>query len=169
MRPRVSTRSVLRALLLVLLAASLPLKLWTLPQARAAGQAGDDAIREGMRAFLAEAGFSAQVEAGLVDLPAASGARDGCRVLLANVATQGYHRDLIFRLAGSGDKVSFLFRGRAYPDQPGWATWTSHLLSRLRLAPADPAGPGGERVYAVLAAGACDLDASTWAKFWAKT
>ncbi len=73
MRPRVSTRSVLRALLLVLLAASVPLKLWTLPEARASSQAGDDAIREGMRAFLAEAGFSAQVEAGLVDLPAASG------------------------------------------------------------------------------------------------
>lgn len=154
-------RSLVRALLLVLLAASIPLKLWTLPDARAAGPAGDDAVREGMRAFLAEAGFSAQIEPGMVGLPAASGTRDGCRVLLANVAPQGYHRDLIFRLAAPGDAVSFLFRGQAYPDQPGWATWASRLLSHLRLA---PAATGSERVFALLAAGPCGIEAPAWAE-----
>ncbi len=156
-----SPRFLVRTLLLVLLAASIPLKLWTLPDARAAGPAGDEAVREGMRAFLAEAGFSAQIEPGMVGLPAASGERAGCRVLLANVAPQGYHRDLIFRLAAPDDAVSFLFRGQAYPDQPGWATWASRLLSHLRLA---PAATGSDRVFAVLAAGACGIEAPVWAE-----
>lgn len=158
-RPRILT------LFVVLLAASLSLKLLTLPDARASGSAGDDAIREQMRGFLAREGFASQIEPGLVGLPAASGERDGCRVLLADVAPQGYHRDLIFSLAKPADTVAFLFRGEVYPDQPGWATWATRLISHLELAPAPAStGAGSNRVYAVLAVGSCAIEASHWAK-----
>lgn len=157
-------RSLMRSLLLVLLAASLSLKLWSSSDARTAGP-DYDAIRAGLRDFLAAEGFAAHIEAGMVGLPVAAGERDGCRVALAEVAPQGYHRDLIFSLAAPGDTVAFLFRGQVHPDQPGWATWLSRLSSHLRLTAAEPTTVGGsDRVVALLANGTCRIDTALWAK-----
>ena len=168
--PKAPSRALARALFLVVLAASLSLKLLAVPDARAESPEAEAALREGLRAFLAAEGFAAEAEDGFSGMPAALGERGACRVLLASVAPQGYHRDLIFSKASPEDKVAFLFRGQAYADQPGWSTWAARILAQLHLAGTAPAAEGGNgRVFALLTNGPCGIDAPLWAERLAGT
>jgi len=86
--------------------------------------------------------------------------RGECRVLVAAVAPQGWHRDILRRLAGPGDQVAFLVDGRLYDDQPVWQTLSQYYWDRLnRIIGRDA---GGALPRGILASPDCDLSAPMW-------
>jgi hypothetical protein len=116
----------------------------------------DEITRTQIAAFFARHGFHPDGAAGIgVSVRAGE-----CQLLVAEAAYQGWHRDILRRLASAEDQFFFYFRGHKYSDQPVWRTrlsgYQTSFLRNLGLkAPAEP-------VLGIVASPACDLKAIPW-------
>lgn len=94
------------------------------------------------------------------DTPVVQAVTDTCNLLVVAAAPQGWHRDLVHRLAVPGDRVFFVVHGRIYDDQPLWRTWSYHywrLANHLigRRLPDHP-------VFGIVASDTCNLRGLPW-------
>lgn len=144
-------------LLAVLLAGSISAKLVLggTPDHRVA----EEAERARVAAVMAAQGFRI-ARAEDPDSPFVGVERGDCRALVAAVAPQGWHRDILRRLARPGDRVAFLVGGEVLDDQPVWRTFRDYYWRRLnRFLGREVAGGS---VHGVLATPGCDLTAPGW-------
>ena len=49
-----------------------------------------------------------------------------CHLLAVHAAPQGWHRDIVRRMASPQEEVFFVLDGAMNRDQPVWLTWTRH-------------------------------------------
>src|SRR4051794_36443390 len=143
------------------LIASVTLKIWTIAAARETSSADAD-IETRLQLFLVQAGFSTQRENGISGFPVVSGQAGSCRVLLASVAAQGWHRDLIFSKASNDNEVAFLFKGQIFSDQPRWKTWTYDKIYKLKRV--FDRNLRAERIIAMVISRSCAVDKKLWAE-----
>lgn len=133
MRPRAILLPALVAGLLL----SVPLKAWTIVTAHQGGTPSEEVLRR----RLDEAGFRTAYEDRLLARRAVIGESGRCRVWMGLVSGEGWHRDIVVGSAPPDVEVVFFFQGRAYPDQPAWATWLdekSAVLARSFAMPRQP-------------------------------
>jgi hypothetical protein len=83
-----------------------------------------------------------------------------CRLLVALVAPQGWHRDIVRQLASQYDQVFFVFGGVVYQDQPTRLTlmhqyWRTLNIFAGRKLPIRP-------VLGIVASPACNLRDMPW-------
>ncbi|MCJ2011418.1 hypothetical protein [Methylobacterium sp. J-076] len=153
-----SPRRAFGPALAALLALSVPLKLWTI------GAVADDGAKPEARLvrILSEDGFATRADDRMTGQAAVVGEKGACRVWLGYVASDGWHRDLVAGSASRTVEVAFLFKGRAYADQPVWATWLDEKLSILArsFALQVRASP----VVATLTDRGCGADRDRWAE-----
>jgi len=95
-------------------------------------------------------------------MPVLRATADKFRMLVMEVSPDGWQRDLVRSRALATDRVSFVFRGNVYKNQPIWLTaetglW-SRVLQRLRLYHYPIP------VLAVIASEACNAEELPWAK-----
>jgi hypothetical protein len=83
-----------------------------------------------------------------------------CRLLLMEIAPDGWQQDLVRDRAQATDRVFFIFRGQVYPDQPTWLTAAAGLWSRQlqRLGLRQYVTP----VVAVIASELCSAEGLPW-------
>ena len=117
-------------------------------------------VRTHIAAFLARHGFQPNRAIAIQDLIGVSGRSDGCQLLIAEAAFQGWHRDALRRVASGEDQFFFFFRGHKYQSQPIWLTrlsgyWNIFLRNLGLNAPVEP-------VLGIVASPACDLNAMPW-------
>ena len=86
------------------------------------------------------------------DLAAISGISGTCRVTIASVSPQGWHRSLIAQMAAGG-QLSYLFDGGIYAEQPVFKTKLSYYWTRLNRYFGRTVRP--HPVLAVIAGPAC--------------
>jgi hypothetical protein len=130
---------------------SVPLKAWTIVSAEAG--AGPEA---GLPHILGEMGFTTQDEERLLMRRAVIGEAGPCRIWMAVVSGEGWHRDIVVSSAPKTADVVFFFKGRAYADQPAWATWFDEKASVLARSFAMPLRPSP--VVAAYLGKGCALD-----------
>jgi hypothetical protein len=112
-------------------------------------------------AFLTRQGFAPNA-APLEESPARVAGQSGsCRVLIAELAPQGWHQDIFRRFAAPEDRVFFIFQGRIHDAQPVWQTRFSFYWNRIVGHLGVNAAQNG-LVYGVVATPECDLDAVPW-------
>jgi hypothetical protein len=151
-------RGVRCVALVVLLAASVGAKLMHGGAASYLDPPGGE--KRAIAWSLREHGFLLSEGADDPDSPFVPAIREECRVLVAAVAPQGWHRDILRRLAGPTDQVAFLVDGRLYDDQPVWQTIRRHYWNRLNRFVGRDAGSGLPR--GILASQGCDLSEPMW-------
>jgi hypothetical protein len=144
-----------KLLFAALLIATLSLKVLVI-RTQPGSEQREATVKTQIACFLTRHGFQLDPAAS-IGVSAHSG---GCRLFIAEVAYQGWHRDSVRRLAAPGDQLLFFFRGRMYPDQPVWLTrvsgqWTSVLQNLGLNAPSDP-------VLGIVASPVCNLNAMPW-------
>jgi hypothetical protein len=148
-----------RGALALLLVLSVGIKLthgYSTPLSQAAS-----VTKSEVAAFLDRQGFRVdEVDATNVDSPFVQAAKGTCHLLAVAAAPQGWHRDLVHRLAAPDDQVFFVVDGTVFDDQPQWRTWTYHywrLVNRFvgRRLPLHP-------VLGVVASPDCDLGNLPW-------
>jgi hypothetical protein len=83
-----------------------------------------------------------------------------CRMLVMEIAPDGWQRDVVRDRAEATDRVFFIFRGKVYPDQPTWLTAAAGLWSRQlqRLGLRQDVTP----VVAVIASELCNAEKLPW-------
>jgi hypothetical protein len=153
----VTSPVICKLLLAGLLAASLSLKLI---DGTVSEVSYHDLIGGRLASFLDRHGFVDREIVELADLAAATGRSGDCRLVLVNVAPQGWHRNLLGRVASRSDRLLFVFRGRTYADQPVWRTRFYGYWRRIAAAVGWQAQTG--MVYGVVASGSCDLNGMRW-------
>lgn len=146
-------RSILLPLVALGLLLSVPLKAWTIVSAHGSGGAEPE---EALARILDEAGFTTRFEDRILGRPAVVGARGTCRLWMAYVSGEGWHRDIVVSSASPREDVAFFFRGRAYADQPAWATWLDEKSAVLARSFAVPLRPSP--VIAAHIGAGCDFD-----------
>jgi hypothetical protein len=96
-------------------------------------------VADRVAAFLKRHGFQAAENASDEDLFSLSAVAGECRLLVALLSPQGWHRDVIRKLAPPGDQLLFVFDGMTYPTQPVLLTRVHDYWSRfLRYAGGRP-------------------------------
>src|SRR6476620_5873333 len=105
------------ALLILLLVLSVSLKVL---QSHDESAAGD--VAEGVSTFLARNGFAIERRASDEDLFLVSATASECRLLVAVLSPEGWHRDVIRKLAPSDSQLIFVYNGIIYADQPTMLT-----------------------------------------------
>jgi hypothetical protein len=153
----VTSSAVCRLLLVGLLASSLSLKLM---DGAASETSYRDLVGGWFAAFLDRHGFVDQETVELAGLAGASGWSGDCRLVLVDVAPQGWYRNLLSRVASPSDQLLFIFRGRPYANQPVWWTRLYGYWSRVAVAIGWQTLP--EPVYGVVASRRCDLTRMRW-------
>ena len=118
-------------------------------------------------AFLERHGFQVSEGSEKSYLSVMAAMQGDCRLLVAVVSPEGWHRDLIGQLASPNDQLFFVFRGTTYPDQPRWLTqadhyWSYYILDRLhrfngRMRSVRP-------VLGVSASPGCDIKHIPWSE-----
>lgn len=155
---RLGFRGARLSVLAVLLVASVGAKLTHGGAASYLDPPGDE--KAAIAWELREHGFRVSEGADDPDSPFVPAIREECSVLVATVAPQGWHRDILRRLAGPEDRVAFLVDGRLYDDQPVWRTMSRHYWNRLnRIIGRDT---GSDLPHGILASQGCDLSAPMW-------
>jgi hypothetical protein len=123
--------------------------------------AGQDAmVRTYIATFLAQRGFEPDPAMAIQNPIGASGRSGGCQLLITEVASQGWQRDLFRRMVSKEEQFFFFFRGHTYEDQPVWLTrlsgyWNTFFRNLGFNAPVEP-------VLAIAASPPCDLNAMPW-------
>jgi hypothetical protein len=153
----VSSSLFCKLLLGCMLASSLSLKLM---HGAASDVSQPDVISGQLATFLDRHGFGNQETIELARLAAVSGRSGDCRLVLVDVAPQGWHRNLLSRVVSPSDQLLFVFQGRTYSSQPVWQTWFHRYRSRVAAALGWDAR--SEMVYAVVASRNCDLTHIRW-------
>ncbi len=124
------------------------------------GQEQNELVRASMATFLARYGFQANSAIAIQYPISMSGRADGCQLLIAEVAFEGWGRDSLRRLVSGDDQFFFFFRGHKYEDQPIWLTrlsgYRSIFLQNLGLSATI------EPVLGIVASPPCDLKAMRW-------
>jgi hypothetical protein len=137
--------------------------LWLKVPAAASVHAPDheDAAQAEIAGFLTRHGFEPDPGSFEEDPARMAGTSGACHVLIANVAPQGWHQDLLRQFAPADTRIFFVFEGREYDRQPVLQTRLSFYWNRMarRLGMAAPAMP---LVYGVLASPGCDLASVPW-------
>jgi hypothetical protein len=123
-----------------------------------AGQ--DEMVRTSIATFLGRHGFQPDRVIAIQNPIGALGRSSGCQLLIAEVAYQGWQRDLFRRTISEEDQYFFFFRGHKYQDQPVWLTrlsgYSNTFLRNLGFnAPVEP-------VLGIAASPPCDLNAMPW-------
>ena len=117
-----------KALFIVLLLLSVSLKvLWN-------GSHDENAaggIAEHVSTFLLRKGFQTEKRTSDEDLFLVSATGGGCRLLVAVLAPEGWHRDVIRKLAPQDSQLIFVYNGTVYADQPVMLTRFNQYWSRL--------------------------------------
>lgn len=146
-------RLTLSVALGLLLAASLAIKVY--------GRAADDGAAndpgdQDIVALLQKHGFKTEMAAANTDPPWVRGMRDGCRIDIASVSPQGWHRAIVEWYA-AGKELQYSAQGRLHADQPILRPMMTHYLARLQRY----AGIGASevRIRAVVIAPGCPVDA----------
>ncbi|MGB6176211.1 MAG: hypothetical protein WBF43_07720 [Methylocella sp.] len=147
-----------RLILCGLLVLSLSLKVSVGVRLFVPGQ--DETVGTYMATFLARHGFQPNRVTAIQNPIGASGRSGGCRLLIAEVAYQGWQRDFFRGAVSEGDQFFFFFRGHKYQDQPVWLTllsgyWNAFLRNLGFNAPVEP-------VLEIVASPPCDLNAMPW-------
>lgn len=138
---------------------SVPLKAWTIIAGRtASGPAPEVVLAE----RLGEMGLATHPETRLIDRPALVGEAGSCRVWMGLVSGDGWHRNIVLTSAPPTMEVVFFFKGRAYADQPTWATWFDEKASVLARSFAMPVSPSP--VVAAYLGPGCPLDRAALAE-----
>jgi hypothetical protein len=89
-----------------------------------------------------------------------SATKGECRVFVALLSPQGWHRHLIRRLTPSGSRLTFYYEGKSYEDQPVRLTRTHDYWSRLLHSLGG--SPSPNPVLGIIGLPACELDAIPW-------
>lgn len=142
------------------LAATLLISLGLKLSARDVVEQSRDPGTSRLEAFLVQHGFQSAEAGTMGGLSAVSGSSGPCRIVLADVAPQGWHRDIVRRVAAANDQVLFSFQGRTYLEQPIWSTWSTYYRDTFLRKMGLPSH--FEPVYAVVASPACDLTKLAW-------
>jgi len=96
--------------------------------------AGDD-IPGRVTEFLRSHGFVSEPHVADVDMFSMSARAGECRLLVAILSPQGWHRDIVKKLAPAGSEVFFFYAGKVYEDQPVMLTRFDDYRTRfLRYA-----------------------------------
>ena len=151
------SRSATDALLVLLLALSLALKL---PGSMSEKEATSKDVTDQLAMFLEENGFRVGSRASDEDMFLVSATEGDCRLFVAVLSPQGWHRHLIRRLTPVGSQLTFYFGGESYGDQPVLLTRTHEYWSRLlrSIGGSPPPSP----VLGIIGLPACELDAIPW-------
>lgn len=154
-----SLRGVFLPVLAAGLLLSVPLKAWTIIAVH--GTSGPTP-EEVLARTLHDMGFATRPEERLLGRPAVIGEDAACRVWMGLVAGDGWHRDIVVASAPPTADVVFFFKGRAYADQPTWATWLDEKTSVLARSFAMPVSPAP--VVAAYLGKGCHIDREVWAE-----
>jgi hypothetical protein len=84
----------------------------------------------GVLAFLERHGFQVSEDSSTGELTWLSGTMGACRVLIARVAPDGWHRSLVMQIA-AGNQLFYTFGGEVYSEQPVMWTRTYHYWGKL--------------------------------------
>lgn len=98
------------------------------------GRAGDSAMypdQNDIVALLERNHFSIQLAVANSDPQWVTGTREGCRVQIANVSPQGWHRDIV-EWASSDRKLIYSGGGELGASQPLLGPMIHHYLNRLK-------------------------------------
>lgn len=91
--------------------------------------AGD--VVEGVSTFLARNGFETERRASDEGLFLLSATASECRLLVAVLSPEGWHRDVIRKLTPSDSQLIFVYNGMIYADQPVMLTRLNVYWARL--------------------------------------
>lgn len=121
----------------------------------------ENRLRDETRAFIERSGFRVTRTTQDLDLVLISAVDGrGCRLTVGLVSLQGWHRHLMHQIVLPDERLSFVFGGALYPDQPMWRTRMQHYWNQIHryagLSP--PLRPA----LAVIAGPACDLSQVNW-------
>lgn len=122
----ISRRAGGALLIILLLVLSLSLKVL---QSHDESAAGD--VVEGVSTFLARNGFAIERRASDEDLFLVSATASECRLLVAILSPEGWHRDVIRKLTPSDSQLIFVYNGMIYADQPVMLTRLNVYWARL--------------------------------------
>jgi hypothetical protein len=137
----------------LLLVISIAIKVYAGAGARAALVYPDD---DDIAALLSENGFTTSKAAPNTDPVWTYGVRDDCRLQIASVSPQGWHRSTVEWEAG--DRILlYSVSGRLYRSQPTLKPLMIHYLRRLQRYVGFDAPP--VRVRAIIIARECTADA----------
>jgi hypothetical protein len=153
------SQSAPRALLAALAVVSVSLKVVAAsslppPPASEASGAVTDLLKRG--------GFTIAADVEDVDFLTIFAHARHCDLRLAIVSPHGWHRNLVQRLAAPNEKVSFIFDGAIFDQQPVWRTWLSFYVSRARHFLGFRAAT--KPVLAVLATPTCPIESLPWSE-----
>lgn len=110
--------------------------------------------------MLERGGFSVSDVTSDADLPMLSAQAPGCRMLVGIVAPQGWHRDVVRRMAVPGTRLAYVVDGAVGPEQPPWRLRARRIVAMAqRHFGADVPVPA---VYAVVAEPGCRLEDLRW-------
>lgn len=125
----------------------------------------DDSSESRMRAetlaFIERSGFRVSKITQDLDLVLiAAGNGRGCKLTVAIVSLQGWHRHLMHQIVLPDERLAFVFGGALYPDQPIWRTRMQHYWNQVHRYAGLPLPL--RPVLAVIAGPACDLGPVKW-------
>jgi hypothetical protein len=138
--------------LALVLVASLALKA---ANSAAVPDKASDWVTERMAEFLQKREFEITRNPSDVDLVSLFAVRDQCRILIANVSPLGWHRDVIRKITPDGSRLTYIFKGQLYEDQPILQTWLDHYWIRLRQSIG--LSPSISPTIAVVQSAQCDV------------
>lgn len=133
-----SLRSLLLPLVVAGLVLSVPMKAWTIVAAHDGSGPGAETV---LAQTLVAEGFRTSYEERILVRRSVLGEAGACRVWMGLVSNEGWHRDIVVSSAKPGEEVAFFFKGRAYADQPTWATWLDEKTAVLARSFAVPIQP----------------------------
>jgi hypothetical protein len=122
-----------------LLLASLAIKI---PGSMSGKEVAVDNFPRRVTEFLRRSGFTTEPHVSDVDMFSIAAHSGECRILVAVLSPQGWHRDIIKKLAPDGSEVFFFYDGKVYDDQPVTRTRFDDYWTRfLRYAGTDSQQP----------------------------
>jgi hypothetical protein len=145
---------VFRSITLVLIPLTMAWKLVVAPE-------NFQEVQSELVDLLSHAGFRVTAEEQTVDGMQLLRARSqDCSMQVAKISAVGSNRDMIRGLAGPNDRITVLFRGRFYNEQPTTLTAISFLWSKAlrELGLIRHIVP----VFAIVSSPGCDLDSLPW-------
>ncbi|HJS84356.1 MAG TPA: hypothetical protein VJ779_02735 [Acetobacteraceae bacterium] len=150
-----------RSLVALLLVVSVGIKLTIRSQpSHGAVPATESPATGAVAAFLDRHGFRVNEADSRPESPVVFADAGTCRLLAVLAAPEGWHRELVRRLASPDDQVFFVFDGTVYPNQPVWRTWIHHIWGELNRYIG--LTPSSRPVVGVIASPSCDLRNMPW-------